>query len=160
MSTYVCYRKLLPSSSSRTAPITHSCTAIYILNGFPAFGACNMDGDTRYSLIFSKAYCYSAPPQSELLLMFESNQWQQRLHSSCKVRYKTTQVIYLTEQLLDVFLAHRFSNLLDGLNFLGVDLYAMLIYYKPQEPSRCYPEGALQLVHLQSILLHPFQCQF
>jgi hypothetical protein len=68
---------------------------------------------------------------SELLLMFEPNQWQQRLHLPCKVRYKMTQVIYLTEQLLDVFLAHRFSNLFDGLNFLGVDLYAMFMYYKP-----------------------------
>jgi hypothetical protein len=46
-----------------------------------------------------------------------------------------TQVIYLTEQLLDVILAHRFSNLPDGLNFLRVDLYAVFMYYKPQEPS-------------------------
>jgi hypothetical protein len=64
--------------------------------------------------------------------MFESNQWQQRLHSPCKVRYKMMQVIYLTEQLLVIFLAHRFSNLPDGLNFLGVDLYVVFMYYKPQ----------------------------
>jgi hypothetical protein len=58
------------------------------------------------------------------------------------------QVFYLTEQLLDVFLAQRFSNLPDGLNFLGVDLYDVFMYYKPQEPSRCYSEGTLQWVHL------------
>jgi hypothetical protein len=74
-------------------------------------------------------------PQNELLLMFELNQWQQRVHSPCKVRYKMTQVIYVIEQLLDVFLAHRFSNLLDGLNFLRVDLYVIFMHYKPQEPS-------------------------
>jgi hypothetical protein len=71
-----------------------------------------------------------------------------------------TQVIYLAEELLDVFLAHRFSNLFDGLNFLGVNLYAMFMYYKPKEPSRCYSEGALQWVHPQTILFHPFQRQF
>jgi hypothetical protein len=92
----------------------------------------------RYSLIFSKASRYSAPPPlhpSEFLLMFEPNQWQQILHSPYKDRYKMTQVIYFIEQLLDVFLAHWFFNLLDGLNFLGVDLYAMFMYYIPQEPS-------------------------
>jgi hypothetical protein len=47
------------------------------------------------------------------------------------------QAIYLTEQLLDVFLAHRFSNLPDGFNFPGVDLYAVFMHYKPQEPSQC-----------------------
>jgi hypothetical protein len=36
---------------------------------------------------------------------------------------------------LDIFLAHWFSNLPDGLNFLGVNLYAVFMYYKPQEPS-------------------------
>jgi hypothetical protein len=42
------------------------------------------------------------------------------------------QVIYLTEQLLVIFLAHWFSNLPDGLNFLGVDLYVVFMYYKHQ----------------------------
>jgi hypothetical protein len=109
-------------------------------------------------LIFSKASCCSAtpPPPSEFHLMFELKEWQQRLHSPCQVRYKMTQVIYHTEQLLDIFLAHWFSNLPDALNFLWVNLYAMFVYYKPQEPSRCYCEGALQWVHPQSILLHPF----
>jgi hypothetical protein len=128
--TYATGNSLPSSSYSRTTPITHSCTAKYNLNGLPAFGAHNMGGETRYSLIFL-LFC----PPSELLLMFEPNQWQQRLHSPYKVRYKMTQVIYLTEQLLGVLLTHRFSNLPDGLNFLGVDLYAMFMYYKPQEPS-------------------------
>jgi hypothetical protein len=84
--------------------------------------------------------------------MFEPNQWQQRLHSPYQVRYKMTQVIYLTEQHLDVFLVHRFSNLPNGLNFPGVALDAMFMYYKPQEPSQCYSKGALQWVHLQSVM--------
>jgi hypothetical protein len=146
----------MPSSCSKTTLITHSCMAIYILNGFLVFGARNTGGDRRYSLIFSKASRYSAPP-NELLLMFEPNQWQQRLYSPCKVRYKMTQVIYLTEHLLDVFLAYWFSNLPDGLNFFRVNLYAVFMHYKPQEPSRYYSEGSLQWVHQQSILLHPFQ---
>jgi hypothetical protein len=140
-------RNTLPSSScSRTTPITHSCTAIYILNGFLAFRARNAGGDMRYSLIFLKATRCSTT-QVNSSSMFEPNQWQQTLHSACKVRYKMTQVIYLTKQLLDVLLAHRFSNLSNGLHFLGVDLYAMFMYYKPQEPSLCYTEGALQWVH-------------
>jgi hypothetical protein len=128
--TYATENSLPSSSCSRTTPITHSCTAIYILNGFPVFRARNTGGDMRYFLIFSKASHCSAPP-NELLLMFEPNQWQQRLHSPCKVRYKMTQVIYLTEQLLDVFLEHQFSNLVDGLNFLRVDLYAVFMHHKP-----------------------------
>jgi hypothetical protein len=127
--TYATGNSLPSSSCSKTAPITHSCMAIYILNGFPTFGAHNMGGDTRYSLILLKACRYSAP--SELLLMFELNQWQQRFHSPCKVRYKMMQVIYLTEQLLGVFLTHRFPNIPDGLNFLGVNLYAVFMHYKP-----------------------------
>jgi hypothetical protein len=49
--------------------------------------------------------------------------------------HQQIQVIYLTEQLLDIFLAHQFSNLPDGLNFLGVNLYVMFMYYNTQEPS-------------------------
>jgi hypothetical protein len=108
----------LPSSPcSRTTPITCSCAAIYILNVFLAITGRNTGGGMRYSLIFSKSFSLFCLP-SEFLLKFEPNQWQQRLHSPCKVRYKTTQVIYLTEQLLDIFLAHQFSNLPNGLNFL------------------------------------------
>jgi hypothetical protein len=103
----------------------------------------------RHEVFFDlfKSFLLFCPPGE--LLMFEPNQWQQRLHLPCKVRYKMTQVIYLAKQLLDVFLAHRFSNLPDGLNFLRVNLYAMFTYYKPQEPSRCYSKGAHQWVHLQ-----------
>jgi regulatory protein YycH of two-component signal transduction system YycFG len=39
-------------------------------------------------------------------------------------------------------------------------LYVVFMPYKPQEPSYCYPEGALLWVHPQFILLHPFQGQF
>jgi hypothetical protein len=100
------------------------------------------------------------PPPSELLLMLEPSQWQQGIYSPCKIRYKTSQIIYHAEQLLDVFLARWFSNLSVGLNFLVVNLYAMFMYYNPQEPSRCSSKSALQQVYSQSIFFHPFQRQF
>jgi hypothetical protein len=98
-----------------------------------------------------ESFLLFCPPREELLLMFEMNQWQQRLHSPYKVRYKMMQVIYLTKQLFDVCLAHWFSNLSDGLNILGVNLYAVFMYYNPKNLLDVTPKA-----HLNGFIRSPY----